>query len=512
MKRFTKHIKWILLILFLSILFYYFIQSKTESFTTKIPKTNPVGDFNDTRWISLFEPQNSIFTSNDQQYYKNNPVAQGSDFEQDLAPPVQEFDIALPVTSKHGTNSYRKGLLDYRKILNLIQDDINIRRENGPFDKTLINPKTKEVMEQPYEVQFELDMLNKKSWQNRWKEYNPMEKKSYSYDEIKSPIEDVNILNLEFYKRMNEKQKVVLNKSQLVMFGVIPFEIYKYQILKIEYNQKLLPLYTLQILLFRESDLYVTTITFQGLVLNGKPYIFEPKYVGGSAQDKYLMPDGYEKEKTYQILNKNYTNQTNTKILELNPDAVVKQVKDYQEGYKIKNQYACFNTNPKVFLDPSGKDNYIIRGNFSNENNAYPTREKCESYYDWYGNLKEIGILDRPCKSDQDCPYYSANKNYKNEFGKCGKDGQCELPVNMKPLGFRYFAPSDQFKPMCYNCKSDEWNISTPLEMCCDEQFDKTKYPFLNGPDYAYPNDYKERYNHFISKKCYTNSQGNLVC
>jgi hypothetical protein len=499
----------ILLIIFLI----YVLYESIETFSNIIPKTDPVGDFNDTRWISLYKPQNSIFTSNIQQYYKNEPVAKGSDFEQDIPPPVHESDIQLPATSEFGSNSYRKGLFDYRKILKLINDNISILNKEGPFDKTLIHPITKQPLEQPYEVQFELDMLNKKTWNDRWKEYNPMEKISYSYDEIKSPIQEINQLNLEFMKRMNEKQEVLLDKRQLVMFGVIPFEIFKYQILKIEYhNPSLLALYTIQIVLFRESDLYLSTLTFRGFVLNGKPYIFESMYVGGKTQDTYLIPNGYEKEKNYQILNKNYTNQDNTKILELNPDAIVKQVKDYQEGYKMNNQYACFNTNPEVYLNPEQSDNYIIRGNFSNQNNAYPTREKCESYYDWYGRLKDIGVLDRPCKKDEDCPYYSSNKNYKNEFGKCGKDGQCELPINMKPLGFRYFSPSTQYKPMCYNCKSDEWNISTPLDMCCDEQFDKKKYPFLNGPDYAYANDYTERYNHFISKKCHINSKGNLVC
>lgn len=511
MKKFIKHIRWILPILFLFILFYY-LNPKLESFTTKIPKTNPVGDLNDTRWISHYQPQNSIFTGNDQKYYKNNPVAQGSNFDQDIPPPIQEFDIALPKTSQYGTNSYRKGLFDYRKILTLISDDLKIRKENGPFDQNLFNPLTKEAVEEAYEVQFQLDMMNKKTWNDRWKEYNPMEKINYAYKEIESPISDINVLNLEFQKRMNEKQDIVLDKRQLVMFGIIPFDIYKYEILKINYSQKLLPLYTIQIVIYRESDLFLTTLTYQGIVLNGKAYIFEPSYVGGKTQDQYLLPNGYDKEKTYQIINKNYTNQENTKVLELNPDAVVKQVKDYQEGYKIKNQYACFNTNPSVYLNPGGKDNVIIRGNFNDNNNELPTRERCESYYDWYGNLKEIGILDRPCKKDEECPFYSGNKNYKNQFGKCGGDGKCELPVNMKPLGFRYFAPADQFKPLCYNCKSDEWNISTPLEMCCDEQFDKKKYPFLKGPDYAYENDYKERYNHFISKKCHTNSQGNLVC
>ena len=82
----------------------------------------------------------------------------------------------------------------------------------------------------------------------------------------------------------------------------------------------------------------------------------------------------------------------------------------------------------------------------------------------------------------------------------------------MKELGYRYFSPSNNYRPMCYNCKSKEWNISTPLDTCCDEQYDKEKYPFLNGPDYAYENDYKERYNHYVKENCYTDSNNNLKC
>ncbi len=489
------------------------ILCSKEYFSNEIPRTTPVGTLNDTRWISLFKPQNSIFTSSDQYYWKNPPSANGTDFPQPVPVPIQESDIALPETMRYGDNSYRKGLLDYNKLMNLVKDDDKEKDKYGKFESKLINPKNGEKMEYEYEVQFELDMLNKKTFMNRWKEYNPMEKITYSYKEIESPIKDVNEMNMEFLKRCNDKQKDILNNNQLIMFGVIPFEIFKYKINSIQYNKNREPIYSMQIVFFRESDLYLTTITYLGFKDgNGRIYIFEPRYVGGEAQDKYLMADGYEKEKTYEILNKNYTNQTNQKVLQLNPDNVVREVKNYQEGYKFKNQYACFNTDPNVYLNPRDAGNYILQFGYNDNNNEYMTRDKCESYYDWFGRLKPIGILDKPCQKDEDCPFYGANKNYENKFGKCGEDGQCELPVNMKKVGFRYFSPSDDFKPMCYNCKSDEWNISTPLDTCCDEQFDKKKYPFLNGPDYAYSNDYKERYNHYVSKKCFKDSKGNLVC
>ena len=31
--------------------------------------------------------------------------------------------------------------------------------------------------------------------------------------------------------------------------------------------------------------------------------------------------------------------------------------------------------------------------------------------------------------------------------------------------------------------------------MCCEQQKDKKLYPYLNGPDYAFENDFEERIN-----------------
>jgi len=503
---------WILLFLFF-ILFFFISRRIEERFETKqFPKSSPSGSLNDPRWNSLYEPQNSIFASNTYQFWKKWPSSYNSDFVQDLPPPVQEYNIALPVTSQYGAHSYQKGMMDYTKLTKAIEDNEDILKKEGSFEKKKLNPSTLNPLQYDYEVQFELDMLNRKSWINRWKQYNPMEKMHYQYDEIKSPIEAVNQLNLEFQKRCYDKQQILLNKTQLTLFGILPFDIYKYRIQYVEYNSQNLPLYTIQIVLFRESDLYLPTFSFQGFVQNGKPYIFKPSYIGGNPQDEYLMAEAFQKERNYEIINKNYTNQDNGKVLELNPDNVVKQVKDYQKSFQLKNQYACFNTDPDIYLNPKKSADILVTSNHSDRNNQLPTRENCEAMYDWYGNLKPIGILDKPCEKDSDCPYYQSNQNYENQFGKCGQDGKCELPVNMKPLGFRYFSPSNFFRPLCYNCNSKEWNISTDLGQCCDEQNDKTKYPYLKGPDYAYPNDYQERYNHYVQKNCHRDSKNLLQC
>ena len=149
----------------------------------------------------------------------------------------------------------------------------------------------------------------------------------------------------------------------------------------------------------------------------------------------------------------------------------------------------------------------------------YYDKEDCEREYDFLGNKKKRGVWDRPCRNDIDCPFYMGNKNYKNEYGKCNKKtGQCELPLNMMNIGYHYFYPEEQLAPLCYNCDSNRWLPMTDLSKCCDEQFDKKKYPFLNGPDYAFNNDYQRRINSYMQKNCKLKSLGknnvdnNIVC
>ena len=103
-----------------------------------------------------------------------------------------------------------------------------------------------------------------------------------------------------------------------------------------------------------------------------------------------------------------------------------------------------------------------------------------------------VGIYDSPCVYDQDCPFYKKNSNYPNSRGGC-KNGYCEMPINIKLIGYKEYL--DSVKPFCYNCKKTK---CTGLEcnMCCEEQFDKKLYPNLDGPDFAFDNDFDERIKH----------------
>jgi hypothetical protein len=88
------------------------------------------------------------------------------------------------------------------------------------------------------------------------------------------------------------------------------------------------------------------------------------------------------------------------------------------------------------------------------------------------------------CKTNEECPFYKANKNYNNERGGCN-EGFCEMPVGVDSIGYHFFSGT----PMCYNCGDSE------TEKCCNDQKDKYKFPNLITPDFAFSNDYNPRMN-----------------
>ena len=106
-------------------------------------------------------------------------------------------------------------------------------------------------------------------------------------------------------------------------------------------------------------------------------------------------------------------------------------------------------------------------------------------------NIKEKclelgGTWDVYPKLDEECPFYKSNKNYPNTFGKL-YDKKCEIPLNMKLLGYKIYSPDPQHKPLCYNCKENKIGKGS-LGFCCDDQT-TNNYKNLDSPDYAFQND-----------------------
>ena len=105
----------------------------------------------------------------------------------------------------------------------------------------------------------------------------------------------------------------------------------------------------------------------------------------------------------------------------------------------------------------------------------------CKSYHPEVG---QVGIWDAPCQINTDCPFYQANKNYPNEFGKCNKmTGKCEMPMGVIPIGFTKYG---KLEPDCYNC-----DMGSPDNKCCGKQAEDInagKVSFKT-PDYIFMGD-----------------------
>jgi len=122
----------------------------------------------------------------------------------------------------------------------------------------------------------------------------------------------------------------------------------------------------------------------------------------------------------------------------------------------------------------------------------------CKSPYDLYGNPKPMKTSwDKPCKKNEECPFYKANKNYPNERGKCLPDGTCEMPLGITRNGFTKYFDRDPYQPFCYQCK----NVKD--KDCCNAQQAQVEFnkqnpnappqTYLKSADYAFKEDTEER-------------------
>lgn len=109
------------------------------------------------------------------------------------------------------------------------------------------------------------------------------------------------------------------------------------------------------------------------------------------------------------------------------------------------------------------------------------TEKECTAETDLIGNRVAPGVWDRRCVANQDCPFYKANKNYPNDFGKC-VNSVCELPTGVQRIGYRKYDKNTL--PLCYNCE-DEKTGKKVKGHCCEKQ---------HRPDYVFENDVRQRY------------------
>lgn len=172
-------------------------------------------------------------------------------------------------------------------------------------------------------------------------------------------------------------------------------------------------------------------------------------------------------------------------------------VKIYSEPiintYNAKNTYMISSNENKIL--PSKKISYRVLNNKLNEGDEFKcygkyaiNKNDCQAVYDSVGNKnKQIGIWDKQCNKDSDCPFYKANKNYPNNFGGC-KNFQCVMPLGIKNRGPTKYMNIDE--AICNGCKQGVH--------CCASQKNRKLYPKLKSPDYRFLNDEQARANNSL--------------
>ena len=131
---------------------------------------------------------------------------------------------------------------------------------------------------------------------------------------------------------------------------------------------------------------------------------------------------------------------------------------------------------------------YGLINGVSQELPQYKNPIFCKSYHP---EINQNGIWDAPCQLSSECPFYKANVNYPNDFGKCIKDtGICEMPQGIIPIGFKKYG---RIEPDCYNC-----DTSLITNKCCGIQDKNIKKGLSKAlsPDYIFMNDeaYRKQY------------------
>lgn len=171
------------------------------------------------------------------------------------------------------------------------------------------------------------------------------------------------------------------------------------------------------------------------------------------------------------------------------------KVANYEKNKFGNKNFAKNEEKIKQFLE----DDKYMRSKYKEEDRGYcffkrnvNNRILCESV-----DENGTGVWDKSCSYDEDCPYFKRNRNYPNSRGGCIK-GYCEMPINLKRFGYKQINDAKVDDIICYNCKKDESQTCVGLNCnkCCEEQKDKSKYPNLNGPDYAFEKDFSDRIKH----------------
>jgi hypothetical protein len=415
--------------------------------------------------------------------YDENPYFINQNSETD---PVKRYQVGLELVDDNTLDYIKKYFND--KIDDIPSTIYNFDEMDDTIDSTDL-------------YSMDLDTMG-----DKWYEYDP--DKDFNIPTVKTDDDTVNYLMTEIQIGLNKSIPEMMSNTLIRQMGILPYFVYDYKIIKYteKQNQKRIQLYCtiireksylavnyeMDFTLFKNIDSAKTYLYLNNISVLGTQTTDELLLPKGNFATPYMMNKLYEKENIGRPLNFDPTNtseMSNIKELEVLRQDAINNFAEYQ----LRNTSVCFNTNPDF---RPGSDASVINTEYS--------KEECERGYDFLGRSKNRGVWDSPCTTDDECPFYQTNQNYTNTRGSCNKNsGKCELPKNVLPIGYHHYEKhSKTAEPLCYNCEPNEiWKPITKLGKCCHLQSDKTKYPNLTGPDYAYPADSTDRWNYDKQKQ-----------
>jgi hypothetical protein len=276
----------------------------------------------------------------------------------------------------------------------------------------------------------------------------------------------------------------------------INFFISDYQLIRIKYNRTLnLYYYTFIVEIFRNNKHNGYSIYLDMYFRAEKTQIWISKaiLIGTIVQDELTF-----KQFDYYNNEKNKSLSTYSKINE--KDSVLDNTYDKMMDFNYQQDNI-----KSVTYDVLTRDFDLHAGHkcFKPSDEMYPDAKNSNSCLSIDPNIKKVGVWDKECKANEDCPFYQANKNYPNNFGGC-QNGYCQLPVGMKKIGYKHYGKE---KPLCYNCNlktqvmlpdgtsriEDRQCSGVECNKCCDIQHDRKIYPNLKSPDFVFDGDQTER-------------------
>lgn len=381
-----------------------------------------------------------------------------------------------PIIQTYGTS-----FNDMYKMNQYIFNDFT-KVEIDKFIKKYSNPninisENEKAIYSPLDIEY----INKESWVDNFN-WNPDNTLYQKYTESK--FKEVNNINNNFLNMFNKYWfNFIDNYIKRNILIENPYFILKYRILNIYENN-----FEIVTIITRDDAKLAFEFLLKG---SGKNSEINIQYISNHSLDHLLLRKNIDKTNDiYYNINPLWANDTTLPSYDINNIKINEQQKQINDRNFLDTSNVCF-TYDKSLVHPQSVPIYAIN------------RNDCENKHDIVGLKKKNGIWDSPCNKDEDCPFYKQNKNYENNNGKC-INGTCQLPLNMKNLGYHYYINEKSLKPICYNCdvNSNKWLPYTSTEFCCEEQNDRKKYPHLNGPDYAFKNDINTRLNRFNVKNC----------